>query len=377
MLLRTAVRILWHEKEKYAGAVAGVALAVFLVILQGGFYFGFRRDITVVLDSVDADVWVVPRNQPLFDGWVAMDDLGYWKILGHPDVQGVSRIVWGYAPWRLPQTGGKDTVEVMGMEFDGGVRLKLALPRTDLSALLRPDGHVLVSRKDQEKLGVDGYRRPGIEINGREAIPVGSAGDVHLFTTAGFVLTDLDNGRSFLRMPEGLTTYIVCKLRPAADRERVRRALERALPDHEVLTTGQFHERAASYWTERTSIGPLLALCSVLSVVVGFLIVMLAFYVSTIEKIPVFACMKALGASNGEVVTILVFQAIIVLTLGCLLGGLGLYGAAWVLTYTSISVRITPELVAAGLGVTILCSGASSLLSIRKLISADPGEAFR
>jgi putative ABC transport system permease protein len=144
-----------------------------------------------------------------------------------------------------------------------------------------------------------------------------------------------------------------------------------------VLSTAQFHDRAATYWTERTSIGPLLALCSVLSVVVGFLIVMLAFYVSTIEKIPVFACMKALGASNGEVVTILVAQAVIVLSIGCLLGGIGLYGASLVLAHTSISVQITPELVAAGLGVTILCSGTSSLLSIRKLISADPGEAFR
>lgn len=377
MLLRTAVRILWHEKEKYGGAVAGVALAVFLVILQGGFYFGFRRDITVVLDSIDADIWVIPKNQPLFDGWVAMDDLCYWKMMGHPDVAGLSRVVWGYAPWRLPDTGGKDTVEVLGVEFDSGIRLKLDLPPTDLSALLRPDGHVLVSNKDAEKLGVDRYRRDGIEINGRKAIPVGSAGDVHLFTTAGFVLTNLDNGRDFLRKSEGQASYFVCKCRPGADVDRVRRALQRAMPEHDVMATRQFHEQTATYWTTRTSIGPLLALCSVLSVVVGFLIVMLAFYVSTIEKIPVFACMKALGASNVEVVTILVSQAAIVLALGCLIGGAGLKAATCVLAHTTISVQITPELVAAGLGVTILCSGISSLLSIRKLISADPGEAFR
>src|SRR5438270_13880637 len=123
MLLRTAVRILWHEKEKYGGAVAGVALAVFLVILQGGFYFGFRRDITVVIDSIDADIWVVPKNQPLFDGWGAMDDLGYWKLMGHPDVAAISRVVWGYVPWRLPQSGGMDTAEVLGVELDSGIRL--------------------------------------------------------------------------------------------------------------------------------------------------------------------------------------------------------------------------------------------------------------
>jgi putative ABC transport system permease protein len=191
------------------------------------------------------------------------------------------------------------------------------------------------------------------------------------------VLTDLDNGRAFLRTPPSHASYIVCKCRNGADRDRVLRAIQRALPEHEVISTEQFHERSGNYWTTRTSIGPLLALCSVLSVVVGFLIVMLAFYSSTIEKIPVFACMKALGASNGELVTILVLQAIIVLSLGCLLGGAGLYGATLVLAHTTISVHITRELVAAGLAVTILCSGTSSLLSIRRLIHADPGEAFR
>src|SRR5439155_5516002 len=74
MLVRTAIRILIHEKEKYAGAVAGVAMAVFLINLQWGFYLGFHRDITVVLDSIDADVWIVPKSQPLFDGWLAIDD---------------------------------------------------------------------------------------------------------------------------------------------------------------------------------------------------------------------------------------------------------------------------------------------------------------
>ena len=51
MLFKTAFRIIIYEKEKFSGAVAGVALATFLMILQCGFYLGYQRDITVVLDS--------------------------------------------------------------------------------------------------------------------------------------------------------------------------------------------------------------------------------------------------------------------------------------------------------------------------------------
>ncbi|HEX6986235.1 MAG TPA: hypothetical protein VF170_12715, partial [Planctomycetaceae bacterium] len=287
MLLRTAIRIILHEKEKYFGAVAGVGIAVFLIILQAGFYLGFRRDTTVVLDSVPADLWVIPKNQPLFDGWVAIDDLAYWKALQHPDVETATRLVWGYAPWRLPASGGYDTIEVLGVDFESGIDLKFRTPADDLGTLLRPDGHVLVSRKDRAKLGLDGRLAARGEIRGREALPVGFVEDVRLFTTAGFLMTDLDNGRAFLGLPATHVTYIACRCRPGSDPAAVARTLQQAIPDHEVLTARAFHDRAADYWSTRTSIGPLLVLCSVMSVVVGFLIVMLAFYVSTVEKIPV------------------------------------------------------------------------------------------
>ncbi len=212
-----------------------------------------------------------------------------------------------------------------------------------------------------------------MEIHGRHATPVGLVEDVHLFTTAGFVLTDLDNGRAFLDVPDSHATYIVCKCRPGADVAVVARNLRGEFPEHDVLTARAFHDQASSYWSNRTSIGPVLLLSSALAVMVGFLIVMLTFYISTVEKIPIFACMKALGASGGEVASIMIFQVLIVFVLGCAMAGVGLYVTLMVLARTTISVVITEQLVLAGIGTTGLCSSLSSLLSIRKMISTGPG----
>jgi putative ABC transport system permease protein len=377
MLLRTAVRIIWHEKEKFAGAVAGVTVAVFLMILQWGFYLGFCRDITVVLDSIDADVWVVPRNQPLFDGWLAIDDLPYWQMRRHPDVYRAARVVWGYAAGRLPAAGGTDTVEVLGVEFESGVRLRLGLPPGDVASLVRPDGHVLLGEKDREKFGIDRPGVEGLEINGSRAVPVGFVPEVHLFTTAAFVLTDLDNGRHFLRVPATHATYLVAKCRPGADVGRVVAELRRAAPEHDVLTSRQFHDRASLYWRKRTGVGPVLLTSSALAASVGFLIVMLAFYISTVEKLPVFACLKALGASNAEVVLILVCQALIVFLIGFSLAGAALYLAVRLLAQTTVSVVITPDAVLTGFAATAAVSAVSSLLSVRRVLATDPGEAFR
>ena len=114
-----------------------------------------------------------------------------------------------------------------------------------------------------------------------------------------------------------------------------------------------------------------------LAVLVGFLIVMSTFYISTVEKIPVFAGLRALGASTGEIVSILVFQVVAVFLFGCAVAGISLYITVMALEESTISVVITPPLVAIGVGVMLVCSALGSLLSIHRLVTTDPGEAFR
>jgi putative ABC transport system permease protein len=377
MLFKTSLRIIVNEKEKFAGAVAGVALASFLMIVQCGFYLGYDRDITVVLDAVDADLWVIPRNQPLFDGWDFVDDLPYYEMKEDPDIVKVARLVWGYAPFRLAAGGGRDTVEVFGVEFDSGIGLKIDVGLDDPASALAPDGNIVVARKDCPKLGVTALGDDGIEIRGRKATVVGLVEEVHLFTTAGFVMTDLDNARAFMGTPNDHASYIVAKCAPGADVDRVVRTLQAAFPEHDVMATPAFHDKAALYWSTRTGIGPVLMLSAALAILVGFMVVMLAFYISTVDKLPIFACMKALGASGLEVVSILVFQVVVVFIVGCALAGAGIYVAHGLLAKTTISVVITRGLVFAGLGATALCSALSALLSIRRVIHTDPGEAFR
>ena len=243
--------------------------------------------------------------------------------------------------------------------------------------MMRPDGHVMVGEKDRDKFGIDEVGVDGVEIYGRRAVPVGFVPDIHLFTTAGFVLTSLDNSRSFLRLPASHATYLVAKCCPGTDIEKVAAELQQVIPEHDVLTSQTFHDMTAHYWATRTGIGPVLLMSSGLAVSVGFLIVMLAFYISTIEKIPIFACMKALGASDWEVVKILIFQSVIVFVVGSVIAGVGLYVAVIVISQTTISVVITTNVVLTGLGTTALVSAASSLLSVRRVLTTDPGEAFR
>jgi len=235
----------------------------------------------------------------------------------------------------------------------------------------------MIGTKDREKLGVAARPDGPFEISGRKAFVVGYVDDVRLFTTAGFVLTDVDNARAFLGLPLSHVNYIVCKCRPDANVPDVVRQLQAVIPEHDVLTTQHFHDLCSDYWETISGIGPLILMSSILGVTVGFLIVIMTFYISTLEKIPVYGCLKALGGTVSEIAAILGVQVLIVFLLGSAIAG-ALLGATMVaLRNSMISVWITPNLIAAGLGTMLACSALGALLSIRRVFVVDPGEAFR
>jgi putative ABC transport system permease protein len=377
MLLKTAIRTVWHEKEKLSGAIVGVALGVFLVVFNWGLYFAYKRDTTVVLDAFDADIWIVPKNQSMFDSFTSIDDLPYLRAKEIPGVKDVARIVWGDSDWRMPDSGGKDYIQILGIDLASSVAARFRVGDADVSRLVRPDGHVLVGKKDADKLGI--AARPGgpFEISGRQAFVSGYVDDIRLFTTAGFVLTDVDNARAFLRLPSSHVNYIVCKCLPGADVAEVIRQLQAVVPEHDVRTTRQFHDVCANYWETTASIGPLILMSSTLAIAVGFLIVIMTFYISTLEKVPMYGCLKALGATVAEIAAILGIQVLIVYLLGAGIAAAAISATIIALRDSMVLLLITPKLVAAGLATMFACAILGALVSIRRLFVIDPGEAFR
>ena len=98
-----------------------------------------------------------------------------------------------------------------------------------------------------------------------------------------------------------------------------------------------------------------------LGITVGFLIVITTFYISTIEKIPVYGCLKALGGTIGEIAAMLGVQVIIVFLLGAAIAGAALCATMAALRNSMIVVLITPNLIAAGLGTMLACSALGCL----------------
>jgi putative ABC transport system permease protein len=118
-------------------------------------------------------------------------------------------------------------------------------------------------------------------------------------------------------------------------------------------------------------------LSAILGLVVGIVIVAQTLYASTVDRLPEYATLRAMGAPSSYLYRIIVKQAI----LGAAFGygiGIAIVKVLVVLSTDSSAAPRLPLELAVGLGlVTLLMCVSAALISIRKVTTIDPVAVFR
>jgi putative ABC transport system permease protein len=313
-----------------------------------------------------------------FDYLSHFDDLPRWQVLQDADVEAATGIVAEWVRFRRMTDGSTEDGQMLGIDLSEGVPVHLGTDASlDLRPMLSVPGSVLVDEKHLDRIGKVGIGETGLEIRGLHANIIGVMKGKKLFSTACLLVTDLDNARRFLNLPGNRIGFIAIKCRPGANIKNVQSRLQAMLPEQRVWTAAEFHDLTQNYWVKLTGIGPVLLLSAGLAALVGFLTVFLTFLHLTSEKLPVYAAMKAMGASNAELAGIVLVQIGTVFTLGSLLAIAGVGLTLVQLSRTTISVVLTPGIALLGVGFMGACSLAAGWTSLRSLAKISPAEAFR
>ena len=65
------MRLAWHNiafnRTRFAVTVLGIAAAVFLIVFQGSILTGFLEASSKIIDSADADIWIMARGVGCFE----------------------------------------------------------------------------------------------------------------------------------------------------------------------------------------------------------------------------------------------------------------------------------------------------------------------
>src|SRR5262249_45115380 len=155
------------------------------------------------------------------------------------------------------------------------------------------------------------------------------------------------------------------------------RARLAASPNVDAFPSAEMSPRPRAYWSTRTGVGTGFFMTAIMGVIVGLVVVGQILYNGTLEHIKEYGTMKAMGAANGAVVRVILFQALISAAVGFVVGGGLSFAAREAMRGANLIVALSPEVVVCPAGLTAgMCTGAS-MLSILKVLRLDPATVFK
>jgi putative ABC transport system permease protein len=371
-----------HNPARLFVALAGIAFAVLLVMMQLGFRSALfesavryhqRFDYDIALFSEDS-VYIV-RPQPF-------SIRRLYQALGLAEVAHVSPVYIATAVWKNPWTNDRRHINAVGVHPEDD--LLKAKGFGEGRERLRQTDVVLFDLASRPEFGpvgeqFDSGKPLPTEINDREVKVVGLYEMGPSFGIDGSIITSEDN---WLRLfPERSRNDIqlgLIKLKPDADAVAARGALEALLPkDVRVLTRADFIAQEVAYWNGATPIGYVFTFGAIMGVVVGAIIVYQILFADVSEHINEYGTLRAMGYSSRFVSGIVVQQAVLLAVLGYIPGMVVvyfLYGAA--ASATRMPLHITASRAVTVLLMTLAMCAFSALLALRKVRRLDPADVF-
>lgn len=368
-----ARKILLHDRIKFAAATAGVSISVLLVLVQIGLYFGFMQNASTLIDHSGADLWVTGQANENFDFAAPMDERVTYRVEEIPGVARVEKVTLAFG--QLKGDKGEATgVQVVGLDHDPRLLRPWNVVQGDGAAIVEPDG-IVVDETEYAKLHIGslGIRR---EISGTRARVVGLTRGIRSFTTSPFVFTNLASARAYSRMDEHDVTYLLVKAAPGVDLPTLKARIA-SVPHVDVYTTPELSARTRDYWSSRTGVGAGFFTTAIMGIIVGIVVVGQILYSSTTEHLKEYGTLKAMGAANGDVVRVILYQALLSAAAGFVVGVALAFAARAGMRGANLVVALSPGLIGATAILTAaMCSGAA-LLSITKVLRLDPASVFK
>ncbi len=207
------------------------------------------------------------------------------------------------------------------------------------------------------------HRRLSLEV-------VGISDETATFMTSMVFVT---HGASdaILRAP-GTTSYVLAgTTRPVEVRERLE---ARGLA---VIESAELGENDVKLWTKVFGV-PLRLMVGV-AFAAGTLIITLTAYTSVIERRREYGIIKAIGADDRRLTSIVVRQTLALAALGMAAGGLLFFAGRALITWArpQFSVVLTAGSLARTLAAAIVMGLAAALIPARRVAAMDPASVYR
>jgi putative ABC transport system permease protein len=362
-----AFQTLIADRGKLLTALVGVVFSIVLVNVQGGLFLGFIKKAGLLADCGEAEVWV--GHKKMYNVDFPQDIPRRWvhRVRSVPGVKQAQPYIIGQTNTTLP-SGGFELVVVVGADRESLLGNAWNVVQGRPEAILQPHG-VILDEYDREMLE---YPKMGEirEVGGLRARVVGFSRGIKSFLVTPYVFTTYERAAAYLGKNPNFCSYYLVQLQPGAEAEEVCARIRQRVPELDAFPRHEYSRITANYWLTRSGLGISFGAATLIGLFVGFVMVAQTLYALVLDRLTEFGTLKAIGATERQILRILFLQATVMAVIGSLVG-LVLVAAIQHFFSTPVALIFIPRWLSLGSCalVLVICLIASSLpyLRIRKV----------
>jgi putative ABC transport system permease protein len=348
-MLTATIADLVFRLRQFLIAIIGVTLVLSLALLLSGLASGFSTEISETVDGFNGDAWVLANAAGgRITAFAAFPELETLAVASEPGVHDASPVLM--IPSQVAHFGTKQlTVNLAGVALG-----KLGDPKTTSGHNLTGPNEAVIDDELHVPLGST------LVMGGRDLRVVGTVADRTLLGGTAMIYVPLASAQAIVLHGQPLITAIVSRGTPAV----LPSGFSHFTPEQISATTlAQMQSAVASIDNTR------LLMWILAAVIVGALL-----YVAALERKQDFAVLKALGASSLALFGSLMLEAVIVSLVATVLAEFVANALTPFLFSQPVDIQfkayVTLPIIALVVGVL------ASLTALRRVVSADPAEAF-
>ncbi len=371
-----------HDKFRLLTALSGIAFADILIFMQLGFMNALYSANTQYPRKINGDIIMTSVQATNFNKPYTFPRRRIYQAMDVPGVESAEPVYVGSLSWRNPQNKEKTSMMVLG--FDPAKPIfnlpevnsqldKVKIPDTVLfDQASRGEYDQVINQIQQGKTVTTESDRTTITIVGLFSVGASFADDGALITSEQNFM------RLFPRKQPGMVSIGVIKLEPGQDPEEIRTSLNNYLTDDvQTYTYQEYVDAELTYIQNRTAIGFVFTLGTMMGFIVGIVIVYQVLSTDVNDHIAEYATFKAMGYKNSYLLVV-VFEEAIILSLIGFVPSVAIAAGLYQLTAaaTALPIVLPASRAVTVLAMTIVMCSISGAIATRKLQSADPADIF-
>jgi putative ABC transport system permease protein len=215
-----------------------------------------------------------------------------------------------------------------------------------------------------------------MELNDRRAVVVGISENTRSFQNQPIIYTTYSRATTFVPRERRLLSFILVKADEGQDAGTLADRIS-ATTGLAAYTRDQFKSRTVLYFLRNTGIPINFGIAVSLGFFVGTVITGFMFYNFTLDNLRYFGALKAMGATDGRLLSMVIIQSLWVAFVGFGIG-VGLAAALGLrASGTQLAFFMPWQLLVVAACATLIISLLAAMLSVRRVISLEPAVVFK